>query len=397
MKILRNEKGFVLPLSVLLMLVLSISGINFLFFDLMEKKTGQNEFDNQGAFYLASAGMERARESFKAPGPVYNWTSTLNDSSKTDTTPDARLCPFYDPANPLTNRGCVIPPFGAVVSGANSLGFDSLFDRGSYQVRAFNDEPGTTDTNSRVTFRALGNINGQEKLVELQGLHTVTGMNLINCLGDSGDPCPDRINGNPTVDAMDGRDPDSSPVLPTPSNPLTSSSNYYRQIGNFPTLAACTFTGTLQSNCYYFISGNATIKNASASNVIIFATGTLSVKTGNTLNDTILIGVNKVEFQGNGTIRAPSSYPAVISAGNVTKSSGSATIYGNIYAGGTINFNPIDVHGALIGNTIEIQGSGSTYTDDNNPAYYDPMPGFYYPPELLSNESIGSDTWSEIE
>ncbi len=78
-----GEKGFILPLSVMLMFVLVISGMNFLQFDFLENRLTRNELDNQAAFYLASTGIERSLEAFKLP-PSATWTIYLKDSSKND-------------------------------------------------------------------------------------------------------------------------------------------------------------------------------------------------------------------------------------------------------------------------------------------------------------------------
>ena len=401
-----DHQGFILPLAVLLVVILTISGTAFMQHDYLERRMVMNTVDNHGGFYLANAGMERARETFKIPND-FTWTSVLNGAYDGPINPG----PDYpvDPAPvfcPLclcganSTSGCVMPSFGALV--ASGIPFDPTFDDGQYEVRAFNNEPGTTDTDQQLTIRALGTLRGEQKLLEVEVL-AVSGLDLINCLGSPSTPCPTRINGRPTRDPADGRDPSSHLALPALTYPLTDARNYYRpetQAANFPSLTQRTYAGSIQDDSYYFIAGNATVQNVSGNNVIVFSTGMLTVRTGTVLTNTILIGVSGVQFQGNGTITAPLPSPAVISGGDVTRTSGRTTIYGTIYSEGTINVNPIDVHGALIGAQVEIQGS-STYTDDhatdpNYLKYYAFMPGFTYPSELKTAVTVFGG-WREIQ
>jgi len=402
---LKSEKGFVLPLALLLMIFLTLSGTSFLQLGFLEQRMTMIEINNQSAFYLANAGIERTREAMKIPDDL-TWTTVLQDTSQRDSSPP---CLTSDPTmclcpTPTSSKGCIIPPFGATVSSPG-LAFEGTFDHGQYQVRAFNNESGTIDTDQILTFRALGTVNGQQKLIETNVLAT-SNLNLLNCI--EGQPCPEKNNGAPTVcdvnttpkcDSTEGREPASAPNLPTPDFPLTDPNNYYRRVANdkaanFSSLTYQTsISGGLQDNSYYFLSGDITLQNMTANHVVIFVTGKLTVKTGVNLTNAILIGVNQVELKGNGIISSPLPYPVVISGGDVTKSND--TLFGNIYASGKIDLNPVTSYGSLIGQEIVIQGS-STYTDKYGTAnYYALMPGFTYPPELKTTVTV-SNSWSEV-
>ena len=399
----RSENGFILALSVLLVLVLSISGMSFLHLDFLERKITLNNVDNHGAFYVANAGIERARDVLKIPIASLSWTTVLlgtYDGPDAGSSPDYPLdpAPAFSPlcaCGPAPAHNCVTMPFGAGVDLPDNFVSDSTFDDGQYTVRAYNNaaagETSTSDLDQVLTVRALGLVRGDQKLLEANVL-AMSGLNLINCAASG--PCP-QINGNPTINAAPGREPIVGPnLVPVPTVPLTSPSNYYQISSNFigsgkllgSSGQVRTFTGTLTDNSYYFISGNATIQNVTANNVVIVSTGTLTVKTNSALSNAVLVGVQKVELQGKGTITAPFPYPAIVSGGDVTKSSGSATIFGTVYAGGTVDFNPVDKYGVVIGNQVKIQGSSKYVDDSNDPTYlkyYALMPGFTYPPELV--------------
>ena len=74
------EGGFILSLTVLLIVILSISGIGFMNLDFHERLQTLNTVGNHGAFYLASAGIERAREDLKIPDTL-SWTTVLTGSN----------------------------------------------------------------------------------------------------------------------------------------------------------------------------------------------------------------------------------------------------------------------------------------------------------------------------
>ena len=56
-----GERGFILPMAILLVLVLSISGAGFMQHDYLERVMTLTNVSNHDAFYLANAGIERAR------------------------------------------------------------------------------------------------------------------------------------------------------------------------------------------------------------------------------------------------------------------------------------------------------------------------------------------------
>ncbi len=425
-----GQQGFVLPLAVILVVLLAVSGISFMQIDFQEKRMAMNETDNHGAFYLANAGIARARETLKMPGS--DWTSVLSDNPPAPyakdpaSPPNPLLCP--DPS-----RGCVILPFqttaGNPVIAHNGdpvnaqdqkFPFDDTFDDGEYTVRAFNNEPGTVDTDQRLTVRALGTIRGEQKLLQLK-LMVDSNLNLMNCQGQPGDPCPNSEVGNSVeIEFSPGKEPAATPTLPAMNPPLSDPDNFFRDPAH---LTPLTFTNIqilsgditltispnskkpaevkLQNNSYYRTNGNISIKDtASSSNgnsqVVIFSTGgNVEMKSG-TLTDTILIGVGSVSLQGNSILKAPLPYPAVIAGASVGGDNG-VTVYGTIYSEGVIDLRPISVHGVLIGDSITLQGSGY-FTDDGNPAYYALMPGFDYPNELKTMIPVpGPDSWQEIE
>ena len=440
----KNEPGYVLPLSVLLMFILSISGLNFLHMDFLERRITRIELDNQDAFYLASTGIERARESFKAPAPTYKWTTVLNDPAQRDLNPPAGLCSISDPADP-NYSGCVIPPFGASVTSPG-LPFSGTFDDGSYQMRAFNNaentdltspcfgQPGTTDCDGKLVYRALGLVRGQQKLLELQGVQTKTGMRLIVCQNDDTSAiCPDNSNPNSDIENMEGRDPASYPNLPTWDQ------SYYRDAGNLPCAGGVvqipanqniTLTPTpnskkpeevkLQSDKCYIATGAGTgsvsINQAGVTdpatgltwnNIVVFSNGGLTVGSGSSsFTSTILIALSNITLQGSVTLsspKLPDYYPALISGGSITKGDASVEINGNIFAAGSIGdaqhpWNPNQVTGSITGSDVYLKASSTTVTDNNDENYYDPMPGFSYPPELLTNQSTpGTNSWRELE
>ena len=441
----KNEEGFVLPLSVLLMVVLTISGMNFLHFDFLEKRSVLTELDNQGAFYLASAGIERARESFKAPPPDYKWTSVLNDPTKTDTTyPNPwSLCPFYTPATLATNRGCVIPPFGASAVSPD-FPFGGTFDDGSYQVRAFNNNDdtgvGTTDTDGKLTYRAMGLVRGQQKLLELQGVQVKTGTKLVNCQNsDPSVPCPEpepegSQNKNTDFSNMEGQDPASFTGLPEflpnsyrlgdPNAVNLPCTNQFQKNGDITLVSGTPKKNSnevmLNSDTCYYATGNISISSVGPgwTNVVIFSDKNLNINNNNGFGNSILIGVKGIDISGSFSIVSPrtqtSIYPALVTTGSITGLNRSITIDGNVYAASDIidnpnapktgsigtdkkPLNPNLITGAVFGDNVYVKSGAQSVSDANNPIYYTMMPGFKYPPELLTNVSVDTNGWREIE
>lgn len=428
----KNEGGFVLPISVFLVFLLSLSGLNFIYLNFTEGRRTRVELDNQTAFYLASTALERARETFKLP-PEGNWTSVLQG---TYDGPDADANPDYpvDPApvfcatclcGPNQAAGCVIPSFGDVVT-APALLFDSLFASGQYQMRAFNNETtvdangNPVDTDHALTYRAIGWVNGQQKMIELQSVQSKTGMRVITCL-DPTQPCPNSSNDNMTLEYMEGREPAPVTTLPTWDQ------SYYRDELYLPcsTVEKIDRTATLvrsnpnpderllQSGTCYFVTGDVNIKSAGTdpttgeawNNIVIFSDQKVLVNGGATFTNTIFIALSDIQLQGNITLsspKIPEYYPALISGDDITKGDASVTIDGNIFALGSIGdeqhpWNPNQITGSIIGGDVYLKAASTTVSDNNDEHYYDPMPGFTYPPELLGNQVTGLNSWRELE
>ena len=415
----KRNAGFILPLSVVLVMLLGISGLSFMQLDWLERRVTLNEVDNHGAFYLAQTGIARAQDLLKIDTQsVPNWTTVLAGLTPDPNRAGNSLCP-----SSLTLKCGIIPSIGATVVSPDNLAFvTTLFDTGSYEIRAFNDAEsevaGDTDYNGFITVRARGTIRGEHKVLE-STIQAVSTVNLINCVtGDCpSQPCNDTTT--PRCLAADGREPAVGPV-PTPTFPLADTRNYYREPHNFPNFitngnSTTNYSGTLSDSTYYNLTGDVTLTNVTGNSVVVFTTGKLTVKTNANLTNAILIGAGGVEFQGSSAISAPPTlqtgrqYPAVISGGNITSSSGDITgsgggptISGNVYAQGAVNLNSVDVvHGAVFGNQVTLQGTG-TYTDDHGTdsnyfkKYYAPMPGFTYAPEMLTTVTV-TGTWREIE
>lgn len=439
----RRHQGFILPLSVLLVIVLGVSGMTFLQLEFGERRRASGELDRHGAFYLANAGVQRARETLKIPtsedGLTSTWTPVLDGSDgvldaeyPTDPDPDLRLCP--DPAV----RGCVIPPFQTaalnpalradgvtpvIVADGDPVipadfPFGDTFDRGLYTVRVYNNEPSLIDADQALTVRALGQLQGREKLVEVNVL-AISDLRLLNCLCGIDEVCPEDTNGNPVILPSEGREPACYPALPFLDPPLSDPDNFYRQPDNFPTLTYrpiddCAVPGqpmkltatvdpgdptmvAIEGNSLYLINCDVIVQNSgSVDNIVIFSTGGNDVKTGVTLNNAIVIGADWVRLRGGVTIsHMLETFPAVISGGGGIQADANVNVFGNIYSEGTVDFNSGDFHGMIIGQDVEVQGGqGALYTDDGDLSYYAVMPGFAYSDDLKA--TIGMpNTWRE--
>ncbi len=283
-----DEGGFILPLAMILIIVLTVSGMSFLHLDFLERRVALNAGDNQSAFYLASAGLERGRGTFffdvnPLTGDL-SWTTVLNTNGQgnpnlypSDVNGDPLLCPDFL----ALNNGCVIPPFqtqannpvvqqnGDPVVSPDRPFVAGLWDDGSYNVRAFNNESGLVDTDAIITVRALANVRGEQKLLEIQmqakldlkAANTLLGRPADNDTNDfngflngrTGPPV--QTVGNPTVDFLPDNDPASFPQLPgllnrnnnqvldpdssytnwwPGRNPVRRQSNYYHDPSFFP-------------------------------------------------------------------------------------------------------------------------------------------------------------------
>ena len=439
-----REGGFILGVAMIMILVLAIAGLGFSQLDSLERGITWKEVDDHNAFYLASAGLERARTAYKAQFVSGNltWTPVLRGAV-------ARY--------PLDPNGSVIPPFqttanpavranGSPVIAANGdpviptdLPFSGTLTQGSYSVRAFDnqdDSDPTTDQDLILTVRAVGTAgitHVQRKVLEFDLLAALD-LGLINCQGDPGEGCPDQVSGNPVIQPSPGRSPDSHPVLPSlppledplapgacnlanyycdPDNPNYPDNNLneWRQLNNLPPLTRRNLLpgetkiveGTpndpskvqFEDDKYYFSDHNVEIKGVSnGHNVVIVSLGNILVATGVTLTDSVIVAGELADFRGGVTLRAPPPYPAVISDGAV-HADANVTIFGGIYSSGTVDLNPIKLHGVLIGENVEIQGgAGTLYTDDGNPVYYAPMPGFTYPDDLVTTRIV-QGSWRE--
>lgn len=404
-----------LPFSVVLVLLLGISGVSFMQLDWLERRVALNEVDNHGAFYLAQAGLARAQAVLKINSHnvvAPNWTLLLQNLTNDTNRANNPLCP----TDPAWQCG-IIPTLGAAVLPPDGLVFASTFDDGRYEVRAWNDaapgETSTRDQNGLLTVRARGTIRGEQKVVEVQ-LRAVSTANLINCM--VGATCPSTITGIPTVDPAPGRAPAVLNQYPQLDYPLTDARNYYRTPGNFSfiTTTTTTYNGTVTDGTFYNLTGDVTIRDVTANNVVIFTTGRLTVDTNTDLTNAILIGSSGVQFQGTSTIRAPLTptngmYPAVLAGNGAIASAANnrVTIYGNVFTGFQINLQPgTSVYGVLFGEFVRIGGfpdllQPSTYTDNhtsdpNYLKYYEPMPGLMYGPDMLTTVTV-SGTWREIQ
>ncbi len=408
----KKDAGFILPMAVLLVIMLAISGTSFMQLDFLERRMTMNNVRNHDAFYLANAGIERAREVFKidTTGSAPTWTPILSG-----TAPYAIENP-QDPTLCVAGKNCIIPPFGALVTSP-SLPFDNNTyipgtdpNRAFYAARAFNDEAGNVDANGILTIRALGNVRGEQKVLQIN-VQATSGLKLINCQGEVGTSCPDSVHQNATITYMDGRRPSATPVLPSlpplanPSNPTTCNpANLYcdrtkltgLNLTNTITLNGSSTLSSLQNNTYYFVRGNVTIKSTGTNtNVAIIALGSISTQGNVTLNNAILVSGTSVSMQGNLTIRGVLPFPAVISSGALNADN-SVTIFGAVYANGPIDFRPLQLHGVIIGQDVTLQAAATLVTDDGNAAYYGLMPGFTYPSDLkMTVVAVGS--WQELQ
>lgn len=390
-----HREGFILPMSVLLVVMLTVSGAGFLQFDYLERRMAGIETDNHGAFYLANAGIERARELLRietAGVPV--WTSVFSTYPDDTDRTDNPLCPT-DP----TWR-CVILPFGAIV-GPPGIPFAGTFDDGTYEVRAFNDggptETGTVDNNGLLIVRARGMRRGEQKLLEI--IATSTRFGLLNCENDDTDaPCPDTPEPNkqqPTLLHLQGRDPQSIPSFAFP----VVDYSYYSDPSNFGLAACGPYTGGVPtSGCLYLNDGPIDITSG-ADNVVFFAAGDIVASGNITLTNTILVSQGAIDLQGNVVLQAPTSqnFPAAI-AGTTLKGDSAVVVTGNVYAqsigeSSQQPLNPINFHGLIYGGDIFLK-SGTTVNDDGNLAYYGLMPGFTYD-DASTTAGIARGSWRE--
>ncbi|OGX45390.1 MAG: hypothetical protein A3I71_04575 [Omnitrophica WOR_2 bacterium RIFCSPLOWO2_02_FULL_63_16] len=417
-----NQGGFILPLSVLLVVVLSISGAGFMQHDYLERRMAINEVDNHGAFYLANAGIERARETFKVPDATFTWTQVLQGSNPNYPIDQA---PEYGPAGLCGSnvaKNCVIAPFQNAAGDpvvAPDFPFAESFDDGQYEVRAFNDDEASGanfDTNGVLIFRARGTVRGEEKLLEVKA-QAVSGLGLINCQSGVATECPEIKGGGIDVDEiatyLDGRAPALQEDLPYLLVPLTDPTNYYRNPANFG-LTDCSASvadpASLdpEEGCFYYLESDVTITgdvgdedgDGVADGAVVVTTGDLEIPGNAVLNNTILAAVGDIQLQGNILLTAPPApnpftYPAIISGG-VVKGDNSVAITGNVFSSSDIDMNPVQVNGLLIAEEVLLQGNSTAISDEGNLDYYRFMPGFHY--ENGSKTTVVMPgSWQEIE
>ena len=439
----RGQRGFILPLSVLLVVILAISGTSFMHLDFLERRLTMNEVDNHGAFYFATAGIERTRESLKIDlaNGVPSWTVVLANPALADPAAvycDTCLC------GPDPSKGCIVPQFQTpantivpiVTNGdpvtAPDVPIAGVFDSAPagqvwYSVRAFNDnapgEVGTQDLNGILTLRARGNVRGEQKLIQVNA-QGVPNVDLINCHCNPDARCPTRIRGNnnqgtcdpttnPSCIALEGHEPACHSTLPKLDPPLTDPNNIYRNADaledrgwTLPNRFDCStidcskgqINVDVQNNSFYFIDQPAkqvNVKNiGSKHDVVIFSTGDVDVGSGVDLTNAIVVTLKEARFHGGVDLRALLPFPAVI-AGEAVHADNNVEIWGAIFSLGIIRLNPITIHGVLIAAEVQVQGD-STFTDDGNAAYYQFIPGADYGDEDITMKMV-TGTWSEID
>ena len=393
----RREQGFILPLAVLLVVILTISGTSFMHLDYLERLMGMNEVDNHGAFYLANAGIERAREVLKIPTPALSWTTVLqgaNPSYPSDPAPV--FCPLCV-CGPDATRGCVMPFAISAVTSPDSLVFGGTFDDGSYTVRAFNNEAGTTDTDQTLTIRAVGTVLGEQKLIQVN-IQPISKMKLINCnqSAQATSDCPHHV-GSSSWSNIPGRDPASFPSTQLPSLPplqdpvvptTCNSANYYCNSANF------------SGYSYSFSSSSVSLSHLTANHRVIVTLGDVNVGTQTTLTDSIIVAQGSVSMNGSSILGSSTKpYPAMISGGTVHGDTG-VTVNGNIYSTGGVDLRGgATVTGSIISTsgTINVTTRGSvSITDASSLQYYALMPGFTYPKEQESTVTV-SGSWLELQ
>lgn len=448
----RPRRGFILPMTVLLVLVLSISGMGFMQLDFLERRVTLNETDNHRAFYLASAGLERTRAALKIAVPENgspNWSLVLADEAFQDTSGDPLLCPLGPP--------CIAPPFGlaAIDAVSGEPPFDAAFGRGAYTVRAFNnsDVPGETstqDVDNILILHSLGIAGNEQKLLEVQ-VFGISGLKLINCgYSDNSPPaeCPDMwkvMQGLARTNAIEGREPEAflSNQLPT------FNQAFYENYKNFPWIQGWQnglpsdfgkalsddwdpFAGppsevinrTLPSNTYFFVNGDVTLpQEAYGEGVVIFSTGTVELKQKAELINSIVIGLEGVKLRNEARVTAPLSsghFPAIVAGGPIPNSTSGGkpptavdlqllavgdpdkkppNVLGAIYAvSGNIELGMKQkVEGVIIARDGEvIMNAESRVTDEGKLEHYNFLRGFTYPPDSRTTEIVPG-TWRELQ
>lgn len=420
-----QERGFVLPLSVLLVIVLTISGMGFLQHDYLERRMTSNNVDNHAAFYLANAGLERARAvaHMEEKNGKTSWSPILqgdNPSYEVRNEPqdvfDDRLCERYP---------CVVLPFGPLVRAQDSPSnppFNTEFSRGEYAVRAYNnmeEAQGNEDVDQYLTFRSLGLVGNELKVVEAT-VSPASTLRLINC-GYPGTPSPDAVCPATTCPlCIDPIDEDHAPKAFNSAQLPTPNEAFYNSASHFPwaTQRDCPPSGefqesTILNNSYYFCDTDVTVNSGvDAAGVVIISTKTI------TLNQSVQLrsvpGVSGSTLFASGNVQIDRSvqlqsllpFPAVVSLSGTMQIDQGGWIRGAVYAAGDINVERgervtgvIVAHGSIVTpqdvGMVNVLGTNARVDDQENLEYYKPIRGFNYPSEQGSGIVFGS--WRELE
>lgn len=391
-------------MSVLLVLILAISGTSFLQHGYLEQSLVLRETDNQAAFYLANAGLERGLSAFNisiSSDGGFAWTPVLSVID-----PDPALCPDV-------SQGCGSPPFGSRVLPPDYPFDAGGFDRGEYAVRAINNggpgDQGIEDGDSRVNLRARGTIGGEEKIIQIL-VQADSGLKLVNCdrlYHPTNGDCPTDLQGSDVI-PLPGREPASFSAadLPVVNPSFFSQANHYpwtltpRPITTNTTLTSI----TIQSGSFYFNSNPSVVitldSNADANRVVVYSEGPVVLDHGTDLTDSVIVGLGGVTMNHGASVRAPLPYPAVVSQGNISLGNDHGVdVFGTVYSsgGGVLAGHGTRIYGMVIGvGGAVVLDNGTKVDDEGNRNYYAVMPGFQYDETLVSAEVI-PDTWRELQ
>jgi hypothetical protein len=142
-----DEKGMVLVLGLLLVAVLSLVGTTAVMTSTTDMKINSNYKSGAQAFYIAEAGIERARAQLMILG-----STTLSQALAASRGANNQLSDSTDVANFFAN--------GAFVTDDVPYIADTSFGAGTYRVYLTNDPlegvTSATDANSRVTLTSFG-------------------------------------------------------------------------------------------------------------------------------------------------------------------------------------------------------------------------------------------------
>ena len=178
-----NEKGFVLPVGLMFLAIISMMGTTAVIVTTTDLKIGSNYYTNVQAFYEAEAGIQRGINDLKNNSGSSFDDELLGDDGSSNTSDDGILS-FQSPGSPVS--------FGA----------------GTYSVQVIdnNDESGTDDPyddiDDRVIIVSTGTVNGATKTIEV--VFGTGDLSPDGALGVYGPNNPTiNIHGNPTIDGWD--------------------------------------------------------------------------------------------------------------------------------------------------------------------------------------------------